>query len=89
VIRDIRRVVTGALEVERAAKHIGSSLQAAPVVHVTAAQAPLLAGVDLEEICITSALSLSTAPPPPDAVRQGSGGEMRALLESAARCRPS
>ena len=34
-IRRVRRVVTGALEIERAQKRIGASLEAAPVVHVT------------------------------------------------------
>ena len=34
-VRQVRRVVTGALEIERAKKAIGSSLEAAPVVHVT------------------------------------------------------
>ena len=34
-VRQVRRVVTGALEIERAKKVIGSSLEAAPVVHVT------------------------------------------------------
>ena len=29
-VRDLRRVVTGALEIERAQKRIGSSLEAAP-----------------------------------------------------------
>ena len=33
-IRNVRRVVTGALELERAAKHIGSSLEASPLVYV-------------------------------------------------------
>ncbi len=32
-IRDLRRVVTGALEVERAAKRMGSSLQANPLIY--------------------------------------------------------
>ena len=35
IIRDVRRVVTGALEVERAAKRIGSSLEASPMVYVS------------------------------------------------------
>jgi isoleucyl-tRNA synthetase len=35
IIRDVRRVVTGALEVERAAKNIGSSLEASPLVYVS------------------------------------------------------
>ena len=34
LVRDVRRVVTGALELERAAKRIGSSLEAAPDVYV-------------------------------------------------------
>ena len=58
-VRAVRRVVTGALEIERAAKRIGSSLEAAPEVHV--ADAALLAaldGVDLAEIAITSGVSV-------------------------------
>src|SRR5690606_28687435 len=34
VVREVRHVATGALEVERAAKRIGSSLEAAPVVYI-------------------------------------------------------
>ncbi|MCF6200439.1 MAG: class I tRNA ligase family protein, partial [Hyphomicrobiaceae bacterium] len=33
-IRKVRRVVTGALEIERREKRIGSSLEAAPIVHI-------------------------------------------------------
>jgi isoleucyl-tRNA synthetase len=54
-IRDVRRVVTGALEIERAAKRIGSSLEASPVIYVAdRALLGLLADVDLAEVCITS-----------------------------------
>jgi isoleucyl-tRNA synthetase len=64
-IRDVRRVVTGALEVERAAKRIGSSLEAAPIVHVADPElAALLAEVDLAEVAITSGLTLTGAPAP-------------------------
>ena len=64
-VRAVRRVVTGALELERAEKRIGSSLQAHPVVHVAAPElAAALAGVDLAETCITSAISIDPAPPP-------------------------
>ncbi|NLH82820.1 MAG: isoleucine--tRNA ligase, partial [Phyllobacteriaceae bacterium] len=58
-VRTVRRVVTGALEVERAAKRIGSSLEAGPIVHVT--DSDLLAaldGVDLAEVAITSAIEV-------------------------------
>lgn len=57
-IRNIRRVVTGAMEIARADKKIGSSLQAAPEVYVTAEQAALLKGLDFADICIASALHL-------------------------------
>ncbi|HXZ00445.1 MAG TPA: isoleucine--tRNA ligase [Stellaceae bacterium] len=63
-IRDLRRVVTGALELERAQKRIGSSLQASVSIHADAGDAALLFGVDLAEICITSDGTLSTAPAP-------------------------
>ena len=43
-VRQVRRVVTGALEIERAKKAIGSSLEAAPVVHVTDPGAACCAG---------------------------------------------
>jgi isoleucyl-tRNA synthetase len=63
-VRALRRVVTGALEIERAEKRIGSSLQAAPVVYATADYAKALAGIDLAEICITSAAELRIDEPP-------------------------
>ncbi len=66
-VRDVRRVVTGALEKERAAKRIGSSLQAAPVVHVTAEIAALCAPLPMADLCITSDLTLTADPAPADA----------------------
>ncbi len=59
-IRDVRRVVTGALEVQRTAKVIGASLEAAPTVFVSPQMMGLLETVPLEEICITSCIWLST-----------------------------
>jgi isoleucyl-tRNA synthetase len=53
-VRALRRVVTGALELERAEKRIGSSLQAAPHVHAAAEYIEAFKGLDLAEICITS-----------------------------------
>ncbi len=64
-VRRVRSVVTGALEVERAAKRIGSSLEAAPVVHVTNGDlGAALAGVDMAEVCITSAIRIVGSPAP-------------------------
>ncbi len=62
-VRDVRRVVTGALELERADKRIGSSLEAAPVVHITdASLMSAVEGLDLAEICITSDVTISDQP---------------------------
>ncbi len=58
-LRAARRVVTGALELERAAKRIGSSLQAAPVLYAEDALQPALKGADLDELCITAGLTLA------------------------------
>ena len=61
-VRALRRVVTGALELERAEKRIGSSLQAAPHVHAGSAFVAALKGLDLAEICITSGGDLVEVP---------------------------
>jgi isoleucyl-tRNA synthetase len=64
-IRQARRVVTGALEVERREKRIGASLEAAPVVHVSDPDLhAALASVDFADLCITSDLTLTDAPAP-------------------------
>jgi isoleucyl-tRNA synthetase len=65
VVRRVRRVVTGALELERAAKRIGSSLEAAPVVYVAdEGVRAALAGIDFAEVCITSGIAVLAAAPP-------------------------
>ena len=63
-IRAVRRAVTGALEIARAEKRIGSSLQAHPVVHIDPRYREALAGVDFAEVAITSALTLKEGPAP-------------------------
>ena len=64
-VRRVRSVVTGALEIERANKAIGSSLEAAPQVYVSdEAVMKALDGVDLAEICITSGLELKAGAAP-------------------------
>jgi isoleucyl-tRNA synthetase len=69
-IRNVRRVVTGALELERAQKRIGSSLEAAPVVYVSDTDLfAALVDVDLAEICITSAATLVEGEGPAEAFR--------------------
>jgi isoleucyl-tRNA synthetase len=69
-VRTVRRVVTGALEIERAQKRIGSSLEAHPIVHVSNAElAEAALDIDLAEICITSAATLVEDEGPADAFR--------------------
>jgi isoleucyl-tRNA synthetase len=66
-IREVRRVITGALEIERAEKRIGSSLQAAPTVYMTAEAVKAFDGVDAAEVAITSDLTIDEKAPPGDA----------------------
>ena len=67
-VRRVRSVVTGALEIERASKKIGSSLEAAPELFVTDADLrAALQGVDLAEVCITSDIVILADRPPGEA----------------------
>ena len=69
-IRAARRVVNGALEVQRTAKAIGASLEAAPVVHVAdTAVLAALKSVNFAELCITSGIQLTQDPEPAEAFR--------------------
>src|SRR6202167_1843745 len=70
VIRTLRSVVTGALEVERAAKNIGSSLEASPIVYVSDKTIfETLFDVDLAEVCITSNAMATNEDAPGDGFR--------------------
>ncbi|MEP4032670.1 isoleucine--tRNA ligase [Roseibium polysiphoniae] len=64
-IKTVRRVITGALEIERREKHIGSSLEAHPIVHVTDADLmAALEGRDMADIAITSQITITADPAP-------------------------
>jgi isoleucyl-tRNA synthetase len=64
-IKRVRRVVTGALEVERAAKRIGSSLEASPQVFIQDHELlATLEGIDFAEVCITSGIEVSDGEAP-------------------------
>jgi isoleucyl-tRNA synthetase len=83
-IRNVRRVVTGALELERAAKNIGSSLEASPVIYV--ADRKLLAtlfDVDLAEICITSSYEVREGEAPAGAFRLDNVQGVAVVVEKA------
>jgi isoleucyl-tRNA synthetase len=69
-IRRVRSVVTGALEIERAQKRIGSSLEAAPRVFVAdAGLRAVLGTIDFAEVCITSNIAIEAGEGPMAAFR--------------------
>ncbi|EJW09799.1 Isoleucyl-tRNA synthetase [Rhodovulum sp. PH10] len=69
-VRAVRRVVTGALEIERAAKTIGSSLEADPLIYISDDDLfRAIDDIDLAEICITSACEKVEGEGPNDAFR--------------------
>jgi isoleucyl-tRNA synthetase len=69
-IRDVRRAVTGALEIERREKRIGSSLEAAPRIFVADRELlALLQTVNMAELSITSGARLEAGEGPADAFR--------------------
>jgi isoleucyl-tRNA synthetase len=83
-IRNVRRVVTGALEVERAAKHIGSSLEASPLVYVSDKNIfATLFDIDLAEVCITSNAMATNDDAPSDAFRLNEVPGVAVVVEKA------
>jgi isoleucyl-tRNA synthetase len=83
-IRDVRRVVTGALELERAAKRIGSSLEASPIVYVAdRALIGTLFDVDLAEVCITSNYEVREGEAPASAFRLDNVPGVAVVVEKA------
>ncbi|MDA0997609.1 MAG: class I tRNA ligase family protein, partial [Proteobacteria bacterium] len=87
-VRRLRRAVTGALEIARAEKRIGSSLQAHPVVHVPAADRAVAAGLDFAELCITSAITFADGEAAADAIRSDDAPGIAVVvgLASGAKC---
>ncbi len=90
-IRQVRRVVTGALEIERREKTIGSSLEAAPVVYV--ADPELRAAIsshdmDMADICITSGIRIEASAPPQGAYTLDDVADVGVVFEraSGAKC---
>ncbi len=86
-IRRVRSVVTGALEIERAQKRIGSSLEAAPRVFVAdAGLRAVLGTIDFAEVCITSNIAIEAGEGPMGAFRL-SGTQGVAVLPAMAEGR--
>ena len=84
-VRQVRRVVTGALEIARAQKVIGSSLEAVPVVYIAdGTLAEAIEGVDMAEMAITSGLELSQAMAPDGAFTLDDVAGVAVVVEKAA-----
>ncbi|HEY3621307.1 MAG TPA: isoleucine--tRNA ligase [Roseiarcus sp.] len=67
-IRMLRLAVTGAIEIARAEKLIGSSLEAAPRVYLSNPEhLKALEGIDFAEVCITSDIAIEFGTPMPGA----------------------
>src|SRR6478735_3735802 len=83
-IRNVRRVVTGALELERAAKNIGSSLEASPVIYVADRDVLMtLFDTDLAEVCITSNYEVREGEAPASAFRLDAVPGVAVVVEKA------
>jgi isoleucyl-tRNA synthetase len=82
-LRDLRRVVTGALELARSAKRLGSSLQGAVELFVPERLIDIARDIDLAELCITSAGTVRLGPAPDGAFTLPDVPEIGACVSSA------
>ncbi|KAE9627380.1 isoleucine--tRNA ligase [Parasedimentitalea maritima] len=83
-VRRVRRVTTAALELQRQDKVIGSSLEAAPVVHVEDPEVvAILRTVPLDDLFITSGVVLSNDPAPAEAFRMPEYDGISVVFEKA------
>jgi isoleucyl-tRNA synthetase len=78
-IRELRRVVTGAIELERAAKTIGSSLEAHPVIYMDNA----FTGLDWSELTITSQVTIKSGAAPASAFKVEGVDGISVVVEKA------
>ncbi len=82
-IRNLRRVVTGAMELARNDKKIGSSLQAHPTVYMKPEHKSLLDGLDFSEISISSSITLTAGAAPAGAFTLPDVPDVGATIELA------
>ena len=69
-IRTVRKVVTGAIELERKEKRIGSSLEAFPIIYISDKQyIDIFKDIDLAEIFITSQAEMKLEENPSEAFK--------------------
>ena len=91
LVRNLRRVVTGALEIERAEKRIGSSLGATAIVYASPAYHAALTEINLADLCITSSACFDDDEAPADAFFIADVPDIRVTIKAAvghkcARC---
>ena len=90
VVRILRSAVTGAIEIARSTKEIGSSLEAAPRVYLSNSEhVNALRGIDFAEVCITSDIAIEIfADPPAGAFRLPDLPDVAVVVERArgAKC---
>jgi isoleucyl-tRNA synthetase len=84
-IRMLRLVVTGAIEIARANKLIGSSLEAAPRIYLSDPEhLSALEGIDFAEVCITSDIAVEFGTPIPEtAFRLPESADVGVVVERA------
>jgi isoleucyl-tRNA synthetase len=84
-IRNVRSAVTGALEIARVNKTIGSSLEAAPKVYLDKLNpvSTALSNEDFAEVCITSSIEVIYSPPPVDAFHFESERRISVVVKKA------
>ena len=84
-LRQVRRVVTSALEIERTNKVIGASLEAAPVVYLdTMDRIGGMSEADFADIAITSGVTVTTDPAPAGAFTLGDIPGVAVVFDKAA-----
>jgi isoleucyl-tRNA synthetase len=84
-IRMLRLAVTGAIEIARANKLIGSSLEAAPRIYLSDPEhLSALDGIDFAEVCITSDIAVEFGTPIPEtAFRLPESADVGVVVERA------
>ncbi len=84
-VRALRSVVTGAIEIARAGKEIGSSLEAVPTIYLSNPRhIEVLRGIDFAEVCITSEITVETGTRAPEgAFRLSEMPDVAVIVERA------
>jgi len=83
-VRHVRRAVTGALEVERAEKRLGASLEAKVVVYTDPAHRAAFDDMDPADVFITSAAEFAEGEPPAGAFTTEEARGVAVVVEAAA-----